>query len=188
LILTTRGGAGRDVALRGGYGVGQVAPTGGAGRFRGYLPLVRGGAGAPMIRSRSAPLPSLLYDPSKRDSHPVQSKIFTLRSSLHSGVNYTSLFPLLAHRISVGEAHWATSSWAHPFQYIGEFSYIPKYWEWLEDILSRNKKILTDAKIYGTVRASLFTYDRNVHVMQAFFKYWCPATNTLHTCIDARDA
>ena len=29
------------------------------------------------------------YDPSKRDSHPVQSKIFTLRSSLHLGVNYT---------------------------------------------------------------------------------------------------
>uniref|UniRef100_A0A2N9GQD5 Aminotransferase-like plant mobile domain-containing protein n=1 Tax=Fagus sylvatica TaxID=28930 RepID=A0A2N9GQD5_FAGSY len=27
-----------------------------------------------------------LYDPSKRDSHPVQSKIFTLRSSLHSVV------------------------------------------------------------------------------------------------------
>uniref|UniRef100_A0A2N9I0J9 Uncharacterized protein n=1 Tax=Fagus sylvatica TaxID=28930 RepID=A0A2N9I0J9_FAGSY len=71
-----------------------------------------------------------LYDPSKRDSHPVQSKIFTLRSSLHSGVNYTGLFPLLARRISVGEAHWATSSRAHPLQYTGEFSYIPKYWEW----------------------------------------------------------
>ena len=81
-----------------------------------------------------------LYDPSKRDSHPVQSKIFTLRSSLHSGVNYTGLFPLLARRLSVGEAHWVTSSRAHPLQYTGEFSYIPKYWEWLEDILSRNKK------------------------------------------------
>jgi hypothetical protein len=124
-----------------------------------------------------------LYDPSKRDSHPVQSKIFTLRSSLHSGVNYTGLFPLLARRISVGEAHWATSSRAPPLQYTGEFSYIPKYWEWLEDILSRNKKTLTDAKIYGAVRASLFTYDRNVHAMQAFFEYWCPATNTLHTSV-----
>uniref|UniRef100_A0A2N9GLN2 Aminotransferase-like plant mobile domain-containing protein n=1 Tax=Fagus sylvatica TaxID=28930 RepID=A0A2N9GLN2_FAGSY len=124
-----------------------------------------------------------LYDPSKRDSHPVQSKIFTLRSSLHSGVNYTGLFPLLARRINVGEAHWATSSRAPPLQYTGEFSYIPKYWEWLEDILSRNKKTLTDAKIYGAVRASLFTYDRNVHAMQAFFEYWCPATNTLHTSV-----
>uniref|UniRef100_A0A2N9G5U8 Aminotransferase-like plant mobile domain-containing protein n=1 Tax=Fagus sylvatica TaxID=28930 RepID=A0A2N9G5U8_FAGSY len=101
----------------------------------------------------------------------------------HRCVNYTGLFPLLARRINVGEAHWATSSRAPPLQYTGEFSYIPKYWEWLEDILSRNKKTLTDAKIYGAVRASLFTYDRNVHAMQAFFEYWCPATNTLHTSV-----
>ena len=31
--------------------------------------------------------------------------------------------------------------------------------------------------------ASLFIYDQNVHAMQAFFKYWCLATNTLHTSI-----
>jgi hypothetical protein len=125
-----------------------------------------------------------LYDPSKRDSHPVQSKIFTLCSSLHSSVSHTGLFPLLARRISVGEAHWMTTSRAPPLQYTGEFSYIPKYWEWLEDILSRNKKILTDAKIYGALYAFLFTYDRNVHATQAFFKYWCPATNTLHTSVE----
>ena len=81
-----------------------------------------------------------LYDPSKRDSYPVQSKIFTLCSSLHSSVSHTGLFPLLAHRISVGEAHWVTTSRAPSLQYTGEISYIPKYWEWLEDILSRNKK------------------------------------------------
>ena len=46
-------GAGRDGALWGGYGVGQVAPIGEAGRFRGR-------ARAPMIWSQSAPLPSLL--------------------------------------------------------------------------------------------------------------------------------
>uniref|UniRef100_A0A2N9G3K9 Aminotransferase-like plant mobile domain-containing protein n=1 Tax=Fagus sylvatica TaxID=28930 RepID=A0A2N9G3K9_FAGSY len=137
----------------------------------------------PTYLSGGLNLPASSTIPSKRDSHPVQSKIFTLRSSLHSGVNYTGLFPLLARRINVGEAHWATSSRAPPLQYTGEFSYIPKYWEWLEDILSRNKKTLTDAKIYGAVRASLFTYDRNVHAMQAFFEYWCPATNTLHTSV-----
>uniref|UniRef100_A0A2N9F7B1 Aminotransferase-like plant mobile domain-containing protein n=1 Tax=Fagus sylvatica TaxID=28930 RepID=A0A2N9F7B1_FAGSY len=76
--------------------------------------------------------------------------------------------PYLRVCISVGKAHWATTSRALPLQYTGEFSYIPKYWEWLEDILSRNKKILTDAKIYGAVYASLFTYDRNVHAMQSF--------------------
>ena len=60
-----------------------------------------------------------------------------------------------------------TTSRAPPLQYTGEFSYIPKYWEWLEDMLSQNKKkkILIDAKIYGALYASLFTYDRNVHAM-----------------------
>ena len=110
-----------------------------------------------------------LYDPSKRDSHPVQSKIFTLCSSLHSSVSHTSLFPLLARHISVGEAHWTTTSKNPPLQYTGEFSYIHKYWEWLEDLLSQNKKILTNAKIYSALYASLFTYDWNVNVMQAFF-------------------
>jgi hypothetical protein len=30
---------------------------------------------------------------------------------------------------------------------------------------------------------SLFTFDQNVHAMQVFFEYWCPATNTLHTSV-----
>ena len=51
--------SGRGGAPRGEYGAGHVAPACGAGRFRGYLPIVRGGVGAPMIWSRSAPLPSL---------------------------------------------------------------------------------------------------------------------------------
>ena len=29
--------------------------------------------------------------------------------------------------------------------------------------------------------ASLFSYDRVVPVMRAFYEYWCPSTNTLHT-------
>ena len=44
-------------------------------------------------------------------------------------------------------------------------------------------QVLTDAKIYDALYVSLFTLDRNVHVTQAFFKYWCPATNTLHTSV-----
>uniref|UniRef100_A0A2N9EU29 Uncharacterized protein n=1 Tax=Fagus sylvatica TaxID=28930 RepID=A0A2N9EU29_FAGSY len=54
--------SGRGGAPRGEYGAGHVAPACGAGRFRGYLPIVRGGVGAPMIRSRSALLPSLVAD------------------------------------------------------------------------------------------------------------------------------
>uniref|UniRef100_A0A2N9IAV3 Aminotransferase-like plant mobile domain-containing protein n=1 Tax=Fagus sylvatica TaxID=28930 RepID=A0A2N9IAV3_FAGSY len=84
-----------------------------------------------------------------------------------------------------GGLNLPASSTTHPIGIEASMSilHFPKYWEWLEDILSRNKKTLTDAKIYGAVRASLFTYDRNVHAMQAFFEYWCPATNTLHTSV-----
>ena len=51
-----------------------------------------------------------------------------------------------------------------PLQYKGEFSYLPKYWEWLEDILSCNSKDLGDAKIYKSLLASLFIYDQNIRV------------------------
>ena len=70
-----------------------------------------------------------------------------------------------------------------PLQYKGEFSYLPKYWEWLEDILSRNTKVLSDANLYEPLLASLFTYDRNTHVLQAFPDCWCIAMNTLHTSV-----
>ena len=55
--------SGRGGASRGEYGSGHVAPAYEAGRFRGYLPIVRGEVGAPMIWSRSAPLPSLVSTP-----------------------------------------------------------------------------------------------------------------------------
>uniref|UniRef100_A0A2N9G2T5 Aminotransferase-like plant mobile domain-containing protein n=1 Tax=Fagus sylvatica TaxID=28930 RepID=A0A2N9G2T5_FAGSY len=122
-------------------------------------------------------------------THPKGIRILSSRRFLHCVLPSIPVLvirvysSLLARRISVGEAHWATISKAPPLQYTGEFSYIPKYWEWLEDILSLNKKTLTDAKVYGALYASLFTYDRNVHAMQAFFEYWCPTTNTLHTSV-----
>jgi len=31
------------------------------------------------------------------------------------------------------------------------------------------------------VYASLYTYDRDPHVIRAFYEAWCPETNTLHT-------
>ena len=79
---------------------------------------------------------------------------------------------------------WALpSSKTPPLQYKGEFSYLPKYWKWLEDILSRNTKVLSDANLYKPLLASLFMYDRNPHVLQAFLECWCTATNTLHTSV-----
>ena len=107
-----------------------------------------------------------------------------MASNLHSTANHINPFPLLGRRISAGEVQWVLPSFkTPPLQYKGEFSYLPKYWEWLEDILSRNTKVLSDANLYEPLLASLFTYDRNPHVLQAFLECWCTATNTLHTSV-----
>ena len=124
-----------------------------------------------------------LHDPTRKDSHVV-SRTFTLASNLHSTADCVDPFPLLGRRISAGEVQWALpSSKTPPLEYRGEFSYLPKYWEWLEDILSRNTKVLSDANLYEPLLASLFTYDRNPHVLQAFLECWCTAMNTLHTSV-----
>ena len=125
-----------------------------------------------------------LHDPTRKDSHVV-SRTFTLASNLHSTADCVDPFPLLGRRISAGEVQWALpSSKTPPLEYRGEFSYLPKYWEWLEDILSRNTKVLSDANLYEPLLASLFTYDRNPHVLQAFLECWCTAMNTLHTFVE----
>ena len=100
-----------------------------------------------------------LHDPTRKDSHVV-SRTFTLASNLHSTADRVDPFPLLGRRISVGEVQWALpSSKTLSLQYKGEFSYLPKYWEWLEDILSHNTKVLSDANLYEPLLASLFTYE-----------------------------
>ncbi|PHT45681.1 hypothetical protein CQW23_14839 [Capsicum baccatum] len=63
----------------------------------------------------------------------------------------------------------------------GEYRHTQGYWEWAEDILAGSAQTLKAAKIYDPVYASLFTYDRNPNILQAFLKAWCPTTNTLLT-------
>ncbi|KAH0720111.1 hypothetical protein KY284_005141 [Solanum tuberosum] len=65
----------------------------------------------------------------------------------------------------------------------GEYHCIPGYWEWTEDVLSKNGQSLNNACIYDAVFASLFTYDRNSNIIQAFCEAWSPQTNTLLTSI-----
>ena len=109
-----------------------------------------------------------LHDPTRKDSHVVL-RMFTLASNLYSTADHINPFPFLGCQISVGEMQWALPSSKTPsLQYKCEFSYLPKYWEWLEDILSHNTKVLSDANLYEPLLASLFTYDLNTHVLQAF--------------------
>ncbi|KAL6199496.1 hypothetical protein ACLB2K_029280 [Fragaria x ananassa] len=60
------------------------------------------------------------------------------------------------------------------FRANGAFSYT-------EHVLSRSGDLIHKTCLYRAVFALLFSCDRVVPVMRAFYEYWCPSTNTLHT-------
>nr|GMC60659.1 ABC transporter G family member 11 [Ipomoea batatas] len=103
------------------------------------------------------------------------SKVWTLQPGLkheHS----TDILPTLGNRIIDDEVKWGKD-----IDFEGEFIYTPGYWEWAEDELNFFWKPLREGMIYEAVFASLFTYDRNVDIVQAFCEAWCLRTNTLIT-------
>ncbi|KAG5554216.1 hypothetical protein RHGRI_011915 [Rhododendron griersonianum] len=104
------------------------------------------------------------------------SRALLLRSSLHSEDDATEHFTLLGDQINDGKAAWTA-----PLASFGQFSFINQYWEWAEDVLGRSSEKLLEARIYGAVYASLFTYDRDANLIKSFCEHWCPSTNTLHT-------
>nr|GMC74038.1 Cytochrome P450 71A6 [Ipomoea batatas] len=88
----------------------------------------------------------------------------------------TDILPTLGNRIIDDEVKWGND-----IDFRGEFIYTPGYWEWAEDVLNLFRKPLREGMIYDVVFASLFTYDLNVDIVQAFCEAWCPRTNTLIT-------
>nr|GME01302.1 ABC transporter G family member 11 [Ipomoea batatas] len=103
------------------------------------------------------------------------SQVWTLQPGiLHE--SFADTFPSLGKRILDGEV-----SWSNHLNFDDEFSFTKGYWEWAEDILSHYGKVLRKGSIYDAVYASLFTYDRNTSIIQAFCEAWCPLTNTLVT-------
>nr|GLL16931.1 uncharacterized protein LOC105964676 [Ipomoea trifida] len=91
----------------------------------------------------------------------------------------TDILPTLEIRIIDDEVKWGKD-----IDFEGEFIYTPGYWEWAEDALNFFRKPLREGMIYEAVFASLFTYDRNADIVQAFCEAWCPRTNILITSSD----
>ncbi|KAH7845097.1 hypothetical protein Vadar_017759 [Vaccinium darrowii] len=114
-----------------------------------------------------------LYD--HEEFATVSPDALLLRSSLHQKDSGSEHFLLLGDQIMNGDAKWGNST-----PQFGEISLIDGYWDWLEDVLAWNKDLLTAAKIYDAVFASLFTYDRNTNLIRSFCELWCPSTNSLH--------
>ncbi|KAL2942840.1 Tropomyosin [Bienertia sinuspersici] len=85
--------------------------------------------------------------------------------------------PLLGRSIVSGATKWKSNT----VKFIGDFFFIPGYWEWTEDVLSRYGDILELCSVRDAVYASLYSYDRDTNILRAFCESWCPSTNTLHT-------
>ncbi|XP_071904368.1 uncharacterized protein [Coffea arabica] len=114
--------------------------------------------------------------PSTFSTTSREEEVVVLNSSLHNGDPEIAKFTLPFVGFNVDKATWKT-----PSSFFGEACFTSHYWEWVEDMLGRHKDILTRAGIFEAVYASRYSYDRCENILRAFFKYWCPSTNTLHT-------
>ena len=111
-----------------------------------------------------------------RVTNRAYDDIYLLHSTSHDDRCSVTSFSLLERRIISGEIRWGAS-----LKIFGESSFILKYWEWVEHILSCFESQLRTCRLFDAVYASLYTYDRDPHVIRAFCEAWCPETNTLHT-------
>ena len=103
-------------------------------------------------------------------SHPTKTsrsspKAPCLQSHLHDTAKNQEKFITLGSRIILGDAIWGQS-----FQILGEFTYIPKYWEWAKDVLFRCHKYLDEINILNVVYTSLYTYDLDKDIIWAFVR------------------
>ena len=106
-------------------------------------------------------------------SKVTTEKVFLLRSSTHQNVDVA----IPSHH----DEH--LSSWRVPSYGFGEVRYTSGYWEWVEDVLARCKETLDNIKTYDAIFASMFTYDHNENVLQAFCENWRPSNNTVSTFV-----
>jgi len=102
--------------------------------------------------------------------------IYLLHSANHDDGCSVTTFSLLGRRIISGKVRSGPA-----LKIFVEFSFILKYWEWVDHILSCFESQLRTCRLFDAVYASLYTYDRDPHVIYAFCEAWCPETNTLHT-------
>ncbi|KAH0765305.1 hypothetical protein KY290_001264 [Solanum tuberosum] len=100
-------------------------------------------------------------------------KVLLLRSSTHQNVG-VAIPPRRDEHLS---------SWRVPSSGFGEVRYMSGYWEWVEDVLAPCKETLDNIKTYDAIFASMFTYDRNENVLQAFCENWRPSNNIVSTFV-----
>ncbi|KAG5580736.1 hypothetical protein H5410_051363 [Solanum commersonii] len=89
--------------------------------------------------------------------------VWSLQAPDHHHANIATSLPSLGRCIIQGEIRWGNTMTIE-----GEYYHIQGYWEWTENILGSSQEVLGTAQIYDVIYASLFTYDRNSDILQAF--------------------
>ena len=102
----------------------------------------------------------------KSTDRDLHSTVLQLKSSHHTDTGSSKAFELLSDRIHNGVVNWSSA-----LPTAGESTFTEYYWEWLEDVLSRNTHVLKGTGLYNAVFASLFSYDRHTLVIRAFCEY-----------------
>ncbi|KAI5328304.1 hypothetical protein L3X38_027701 [Prunus dulcis] len=103
------------------------------------------------------------FKKSKSTDRDLHSTVLQLKSLHHTETNSLGVFELLSDRIHNGAVNWGSV-----LPTAGEYTFIEYYWEWLEDVPSRNTQVLKSVGLYNAVFASLFSYDRHAPVIRAF--------------------
>ncbi|GAA0173709.1 hypothetical protein LIER_27271 [Lithospermum erythrorhizon] len=94
----------------------------------------------------------------------VQEKVIYLEGSDADSSDPPPGFWFLGGMISAGYMKWNG-----PLKICGNFEYIPGYWEWVEDVLSRCSSILDKASLSNALKASLCVYDCSDAFLKTFF-------------------
>uniref|UniRef100_A0A803LJ36 Uncharacterized protein n=1 Tax=Chenopodium quinoa TaxID=63459 RepID=A0A803LJ36_CHEQI len=90
-------------------------------------------------------------------------KAYKLQDTLQSRPATKNLLPLLGRSIIEGSVIWGSAV----LKMYGESCFILSYREWTEDVLCRSRENLKSASIYNAVYASLYSYDKNPHILRA---------------------
>ncbi|GAA0170216.1 hypothetical protein LIER_40914 [Lithospermum erythrorhizon] len=100
----------------------------------------------PLYRGCAAKWPSFRTSNSERNRNwsSVQEKILHLKGSDQESSDPTHGFHFLGSMIYAGHVQWRG-----PLKIRDNFEYIPGYWEWAEDVLSRCGDMLVNASLTG---------------------------------------
>ncbi|CAL9018763.1 unnamed protein product, partial [Prunus brigantina] len=96
-------------------------------------------------------VPHCFFKKSKSTDRDLHSTVLQLKSSHHTNTGSSKAFELLSDRIHNGAVNWSSA-----LPTAGESTFTEYYWEWLQDVLSRNTQSFEPFASIGVLQQILF--------------------------------